>query len=177
MNTWAIDVHWPCYTVIYIRNNPETSLFNISFETYDQTAPWIRVVYKSQQPAKFTSFSARFSQLLSLLHESRYVQEMMFIKSHNCLLFTKLWLTKKLKENALDISLILTDSFVLSKFSYISSKKPQDLMWTLFKTDVAASKHQGQMKFQENYDRRKYHAKPGDTLQRHLINLINCKRI
>ena len=34
-----------------------------------------RVVYKSQQPAKFAGFSARFHRLLSLLHESRYVEE------------------------------------------------------------------------------------------------------
>ena len=35
-----------------------------------------RVVYKNRQPAKFAGFSARFCQLLSLLHESRYVEEM-----------------------------------------------------------------------------------------------------
>ena len=36
-----------------------------------------RVVYKSRQPAKFASFSARFGRLLSLLlHESKYVVEM-----------------------------------------------------------------------------------------------------
>ena len=35
-----------------------------------------RVVYKSRQPAKFAGFSARFCQLLSLLHESKYVEEM-----------------------------------------------------------------------------------------------------
>lgn len=34
-------------------------------------ASFIRVVYKSRQPAKFTDFSARFHQLLSLLQESR----------------------------------------------------------------------------------------------------------
>ena len=56
-----------------------------------------RVVYKSRQPANFTGFSARFCQLLSLLHESRYVKEMMFIRSHNCLLFTKLQLLKNLR--------------------------------------------------------------------------------
>ena len=33
-----------------------------------------RVVYKSRQPAKSASFSARFRRLLSLLHESRYVR-------------------------------------------------------------------------------------------------------
>ena len=55
-----------------------------------------RVVYKSRQPAKFAGFSARFHWLLSLLHESRYVEEMMFIRSHNCLLFTKLRLLKTL---------------------------------------------------------------------------------
>ena len=33
---------------------------------------FIRVVYKSRQPAKITSFSARFCRLLSLLHGSRY---------------------------------------------------------------------------------------------------------
>ena len=31
----------------------------------------LRVVYKSQQLAKFTAFSARFHRLLSLLHKSR----------------------------------------------------------------------------------------------------------
>ena len=34
-----------------------------------------RVVYKSRQPAKFAAFSARFRWLLSLLHESKYVEE------------------------------------------------------------------------------------------------------
>ena len=38
----------------------------------------LRVVYKSRQPAKFASFSARFRRLLSLLHKPRYVEEMMF---------------------------------------------------------------------------------------------------
>ena len=57
-----------------------------------------RVVYKSPQPAKFTGFSARFCWLLSLLHKSRYVEEMMFITSHNHLLFTKLQLLKNLKK-------------------------------------------------------------------------------
>ena len=55
------------------------------------------LVYKSQQPANFGGFSARFRWLLSLLHESRYVEEM-FITSYNCLLFTKLWLLKNLKK-------------------------------------------------------------------------------
>ena len=36
----------------------------------------LRVVFKSQQPAKCAGFSARFRQLLSLLHESKYVEEM-----------------------------------------------------------------------------------------------------
>ena len=40
-----------------------------------------RVVYKSRQSAKFAGFSARFRRLLSLLHEPRYVEEMMFIRS------------------------------------------------------------------------------------------------
>ena len=40
-----------------------------------------RVVYKSRQPANFAGFSARFRRLLSLLHEPRYVEEMMFIRS------------------------------------------------------------------------------------------------
>ena len=35
-----------------------------------------RVVYKSRQPAKFAGFSARFRRLLSLLHESKNVEEM-----------------------------------------------------------------------------------------------------
>ena len=35
-----------------------------------------RVVYKSWQPAKFAGFSARFRRLLSLLYESKYVEEM-----------------------------------------------------------------------------------------------------
>ena len=34
-----------------------------------------RVVYKSWQPAKFPGFSARFCPLLSLLHDSKYVEE------------------------------------------------------------------------------------------------------
>ena len=40
-----------------------------------------RVVYKSRQPANFAGFSARFRRLLSLLHEPRYAEEMMFIRS------------------------------------------------------------------------------------------------
>ena len=40
-----------------------------------------RVVYKSRQPVKFAGFSARFRRLLSLLRESRYVKEMMFMRS------------------------------------------------------------------------------------------------
>ena len=39
-----------------------------------------RVVYKTWQPAKFAGFSARFRWLLSFLHESRYLEEMMFIR-------------------------------------------------------------------------------------------------
>ena len=35
-----------------------------------------RVVYKSRQLAKFAGFSAMFRRLLSLLHESKYVEEM-----------------------------------------------------------------------------------------------------
>ena len=42
---------------------------------------WPRVVYKSRQPANFAGFSARSRRLLSLLHEPRYVEEMMFIRS------------------------------------------------------------------------------------------------
>ena len=57
-----------------------------------------RVVYKSQQPVKFAGFSARLRRLLSLLHESRYVAELMIIRSHNRLLFTTLWLLKNLKK-------------------------------------------------------------------------------
>ena len=35
-----------------------------------------RVACKSRQPAKFAGFSARFRRLLSLLPESKYVEEM-----------------------------------------------------------------------------------------------------
>ena len=52
--------------------------------------PIFRVVYKSWQSAKLAGFFARFCQLLSLPHQSRYVEEMMFIRSHNHQLFTKL---------------------------------------------------------------------------------------
>ena len=45
------------------------------------TLHYSRVVYKSQQPTKFAGFSIRFHALLSLLHKSRCVEEMMFIKS------------------------------------------------------------------------------------------------
>ena len=55
-----------------------------------------RVVYKSRQPAKFTGFAARFRQLLSLLHESKYVEEMDPQPST----FHKTPATLKLKENA-----------------------------------------------------------------------------
>ena len=60
-----------------------------------QIPPSTRVEYKSQQPANFAAFSARFRRLLSLLHESRYVEEM---DSQPRLLFTKLWLLKNLKK-------------------------------------------------------------------------------
>ena len=56
-------------------------------------------VYNSLQPAKFAGFSARFHRLLSLLQKPRYVKEMMFIRSHNRLLFKTL-ATSKLTENA-----------------------------------------------------------------------------
>ena len=58
----------------------------------------VRVEYKSQQLEKFAGFSARFCWLLLLLHKSRYVKEMMSIRSHNRLLFTKLQLLKNLKK-------------------------------------------------------------------------------
>ena len=57
-----------------------------------------RVEYKSRQLAKFAAFSARFRRLRSLLQESRYVEEMMLIRSHNRLLFTKLQLLKNLSK-------------------------------------------------------------------------------
>ena len=43
--------------------------------------PYVRVVYKSRQPAKFAGFSVRFRRLLSLFEESRHVEEMMFMRS------------------------------------------------------------------------------------------------
>lgn len=55
-----------------------------------------RVVYKSRLPVNFAGFSGRFCRLLSLFHESRYVEGMMFITSHNRLLSTKLGLLKNL---------------------------------------------------------------------------------
>ena len=67
-----------------------------------------RVVYKSQQLANFAYFSARFHRLL--LHESRYVNQMMFIRSHNRLLFTKLWLLKNLKKTLVWFAIILVQS-------------------------------------------------------------------
>ena len=42
---------------------------------------WLRVVYKSWQPAKFAGLSARFCRLLWLRQELRYAEEMMFIRS------------------------------------------------------------------------------------------------
>ena len=42
----------------------------------DKPLLWCGVLYKSRQPAKFAGFAARFRQLLSLLHESKYVEEM-----------------------------------------------------------------------------------------------------
>jgi len=42
----------------------------------DLTHYKFRVVYKSQLLAKFAGFSARFHRLLSLLHKSKYVEEM-----------------------------------------------------------------------------------------------------
>ena len=57
-----------------------------------------RVEYKSPQPAKFAGFSARFRQLLSLLHESKHSLNMLRRWTHNHLLFTKLRLLKSLKK-------------------------------------------------------------------------------
>ena len=72
----------------------------------------LRVVYKSPQPAKFAGFSAKFRRLLSLLHESGYVKEMMFIRSHNCLLFTKLWLLKNLKKTLTTLAVMHAKSYI-----------------------------------------------------------------
>ena len=54
---------------------------NGHFERKECSLAASRVVYKSRQPANFAGFSARFRRLLSLLHEPRYVEEMMFIRS------------------------------------------------------------------------------------------------
>ena len=78
-----------------------------------------RVVYKSQQLAKFAGFSARFCRLLSLLHEYRCVKEMMFIRSHNHLLFTKLQLLKNLKKTLWEVSSIKTCLSCLTKNTYL----------------------------------------------------------
>ena len=49
----------------------------INYQQHDGHLQWAsRVVYKSRQPAKFAGFSARFRRLLSLLHKSKYVEEM-----------------------------------------------------------------------------------------------------
>ena len=79
------------------------------FEMADEQ-PSCRVVYKSWQPAKFAGFSASFHRLLSSLHESRYmyVEEMMFMKSHNHLLFTKLRLLINLKKTCCQVSMLLS---------------------------------------------------------------------
>ena len=71
-----------------------------------------RVVYKSQQLAKFAGFSDRFCQLLSLLHKWRYAEETMFIRSHNRLLFTKLQLLKNLKKT------LICHSLEFNSYSY-----------------------------------------------------------
>ena len=68
-----------------------------------------RVVYKRRQPAKFAGFSARFWRLLSLLHKSRYVEEMMFIRSQNRLLFTKLQLLKNFTKMLWTIKVLQRD--------------------------------------------------------------------
>ena len=52
---------------------------NISNQLNQTAGPSViiyRVVYKNQQLAKFPSFSVRFFRLLSLLHESRYAEDM-----------------------------------------------------------------------------------------------------
>ena len=48
----------------------------ILFEKHGISVCIYRVVYKSHWLAKFAGFSARFRRLLSLLHESKYVEEM-----------------------------------------------------------------------------------------------------
>ena len=68
--------------------------FSSSEKLNQNQSHFVRVVYKSRQAAKFAGFSARFRRLLSLLHKSRYVEEMMFYR----LLFTKLRLLKNLKK-------------------------------------------------------------------------------
>ena len=63
------SVNQPC---VYLFHSGIATEFELQLD---------RVVYKSQQPAKFVSFFARFCWLLSLLQESKYGKEMMFIRS------------------------------------------------------------------------------------------------
>ena len=108
INSWNLPeclVHW-CYHTGWTEFSICTSFFfqlkrYMYFKhcTQDRVLSCVfRVVYDSWQPAKFASFSARFRRLLSLLHQSRYVEEMMFVRSHNHLHFTKLQLLKNLKK-------------------------------------------------------------------------------
>ena len=64
-------VHVLCLSNLLRRNKLQTSCSMKIFWNLRH-----RVVYKSRQPAKFAGFSARFCRLLSLLHESQYVEEM-----------------------------------------------------------------------------------------------------
>ena len=80
--------HLGCLGKNTIICNPHVAV-KVSFRVSCKEIQKYRVVFKSRQPAKFASFSARFRWLLSLLHKLKYVEEMMCIRSHNRLLFHK----------------------------------------------------------------------------------------
>ena len=65
---------------------------------------------------KFAGFFARFRQLLSLLQESRYVEEMMFYH----LLFTKLQLLKNLKKMLINRVFIFHFIFIRGAGAFIN---------------------------------------------------------
>ena len=75
----------------------------------------LRVVFKSQQPAKCAGFSARFRQLLSLLHESKYVEEMDPQPST----FRKTPATLKLNKKTLSLRVLLTS---INVWSWLDNK-------------------------------------------------------
>lgn len=77
-----------------------------------------RVVYKSRLPVNFAGFSGRFCRLLSLFHESRYVEGMMFITSHPLFLklpdFETIWFGSQWRSKSWRSTVFMTAHHMIS---------------------------------------------------------------